>query len=375
MITSNEISLAVATQDLEVIQAAIKTKSIAFSQEDKETGDNLLHELAASANTKIVELVLNYLKKSTCFDDMLLKQNRRGETPFHRVVVNSSAEIIQLFLNTLNETTQKITRLCNNKGKLPINLMEGNKCINDKAQQIIYDRIFSIMIAAPIKPLNATMKPDDISKFTALTSDEKLRKNILIASYLVNEVRKKIKHSDTHPVYNTYTSKNKNKTNKAVDEVRNKCKKYKKMFNGDVPFVKLTKMLIDAVQKIPYANCQEFSEIAMYLAKQIFPEIKTKIFDIKNGDHVFLIIDPDNEDQAVVCDAWAGMVYPLKEINNYLMNYEEMTHQGKTYNVLIHYNPRFHKIKAMEARDAKQATPCKEVKQEVALQFPSAVRK
>lgn len=74
----------------------------------------------------------------------------------------------------------------------------------------------------------------------------------------------------------------------------------------------------------------------------------------RNGDHVFCILDRNLEsninkpssygENAVVIDGWSGNVFPANQINKNLMDYYNISINGKTYNLLCHFNSNYHCI-------------------------------
>lgn len=91
--------------------------------------------------------------------------------------------------------------------------------------------------------------------------------------------------------------------------------------------------LIKAAEGSACGNCLEMGFVGLQYAKDRFPKEHVEIFDIDQGDHLFLVIgrqqDSDPADykswgcDAVVCDPWSGGCYPSSQIEKFLMDFSE----------------------------------------------------
>lgn len=84
-------------------------------------------------------------------------------------------------------------------------------------------------------------------------------------------------------------------------------------------------------------------------------EIKGDVYNVTNGDHVILIIDDENKENAVVCDPWLGKVYPysflitkLRTHGLYSVNFSDM---DCVYNITNSYNPLYHSLEIVNIID------------------------
>jgi len=91
-------------------------------------------------------------------------------------------------------------------------------------------------------------------------------------------------------------------------------------------------------------NCDVLNYGARLYIINTAPSTKANIYSIKNGSHAYLVVGNEADGDAVVCDAWAGQVYPLTELNKHLCSQECIKVGEKIYNLMIHYNPNFHKL-------------------------------
>lgn len=86
-------------------------------------------------------------------------------------------------------------------------------------------------------------------------------------------------------------------------------------------------------KKLSLGNCYEGACIALDYVITHEPFVRAEIYEIKGGDHIFLVIgrtphtnpeDPTTwNDEVYICDPWANKVYParkyLTELKNYVM--------------------------------------------------------
>ena len=83
--------------------------------------------------------------------------------------------------------------------------------------------------------------------------------------------------------------------------------------------------------KYSLGNCEELAHQAFdYVLNLKSVEIEAEVYSIAGGDHVFVVLnrppasypyDPENWEDAVICDPWADQVYPAKEYLSKLKNY------------------------------------------------------
>lgn len=101
-------------------------------------------------------------------------------------------------------------------------------------------------------------------------------------------------------------------------------------------------------------NCEEFAHEAMkkYL-KKTKRKLPGSVYNINDGSHVFFGAGHEKDPNSVVCDAWAGQVFPFYAINAELGNWLRYLHLDLTwntvtpFNVITPYNPKVHHIKPL----------------------------
>lgn len=104
---------------------------------------------------------------------------------------------------------------------------------------------------------------------------------------------------------------------------------------------------VDTCKKLMRGNCHELAFMALDYVLQYAPYMNAEIYDISEGDHVFLVIGRDPESQesktetwgssTYICDPWANKIYRASEYLTELYDYytlsqyapEHRTRDGK----------------------------------------------
>lgn len=95
--------------------------------------------------------------------------------------------------------------------------------------------------------------------------------------------------------------------------------------------IQLFQKTVSVCQKYSIGNCYEMAVMALDYCVNHHPEVRTEVYLISGGDHVFLVVGRDPESNphkpetwgknAFICDPWANKVYPashyLSETKNY----------------------------------------------------------
>jgi hypothetical protein len=101
--------------------------------------------------------------------------------------------------------------------------------------------------------------------------------------------------------------------------------------------------LMEALASAPLqsgvGNCAEFTFVAWHFLRKKNPKIKASCFYVENGDHVFLVIG--DKGNAVICDAWAGEVYPYLDMDSKLTCHRTFA-DSSSLNMTTHFNPKYH---------------------------------
>jgi hypothetical protein len=178
--------------------------------------------------------------------------------------------------------------------------------------------------------------------------DTQLFDLLCFAAFIVNETRKVIKFSYTHPQMNTYGPWLRNGLFNSIEGLR--AKRWDEENSSSKMWVAASsnrqeqrlkdlrhELVVQYSAQTQIGNCYEFSHVALELSYQARVDLPAAIYEVGNGDHLFLILD-----HRVVCDPWAGKVYLLNEINEKLKNYKLIYHEGSYLNVLTSYNANYH---------------------------------
>lgn len=252
---------------------------------------------------------------------MALTVNDQGDTPIHILLAENADP------NNCRLTTQKFDALLTKF----IRLMKRKECV-------------------PLtEPISLQAVYDNANKI--LTS--KLKQNLLLGTYLTNYTRTVITDSYTHPQFNDYpVSKQFNITNE-INALRTKMCSYSNT-EYSVDEVDFRNALITDHQ---FGNCMEHAIIAFAEMRRLNFGIRSEIVYLKNGDHVFLVLDRmkgsnlNNPatwgNNAVICDPWAGEVYPADHLLHHFASLTCLiTHAtNKRSNLVTSFNLRFHQIR------------------------------
>src|SRR5579872_4078194 len=107
---------------------------------------------------------------------------------------------------------------------------------------------------------------------------------------------------------------------------------------------------IEMTSKFSLGNCHELACQALDYILNHVPEVEAELYEIKKGDHIFLVLnrkrpsDPGDPgewgESAVICDPWANKVYKATEYHTELKNfYRDMLGNNRTEPL-----NRFHKL-------------------------------
>lgn len=268
------------------------------------------------------------------FNDTVLHQQLRAQISYAQLqgFVNEIGEDIASYLSTIT----------NDRGELPIDLCET---YTDKYEYLLY-----LMMQKPYLQLNEKVKVIQSESVPRTLVDRKLQLNINRASRIATIVRDMFATSTTHPEINYASSFVYNQiTSLIIDERR--------LYTYSSTTYAAAESVFSTVDKTRVGNCYEYAHCAYFLMRQSNSRVPADIFIINKSDHVFLVIGRANDSDpgeplswgkaAVVCDAWAGLVYPVTEMNYYLNGFKRYSSHILDHdaNVLPTYNPRYHSFR------------------------------
>ncbi|MBA2711556.1 MAG: hypothetical protein H0U57_13320 [Tatlockia sp.] len=196
-----------------------------------------------------------------------------------------------------------------------------------------------------IKPLDELLRVNEVLYTYIPTENIELIENLKLASEIVNELRKKIKYSSTHPDYNYYNKK-------VRVAVSNRMKKIRSLQSDNTcsSLMELSYL----TQHLKSANCSEMSDGAILLLHaKATREYKAFKLSIENGDHNFIIFSNVVEDEIVYnnivfCDPWSGNVgkFTAENIKKYFGDFQRTyINKNTPVNFITSYNPEYHRLK------------------------------
>lgn len=244
---------------------------------------------------------------------------------------------------------QYMTDSKNPEGKLPIQLMLQNANYY-KTKNDFHKILEPLTLDQTIPPLNQQLDEKEL-KQKYPKANKILMSHLSSAYSAINEVRKTILQSETHPDTNLLDQTTRTDISEILKEMRSKRKK--KLLSCANEEEKIP-IIADFASKYEVGNCQEYAySAAEKLKNKVLPNTLVEIFQYVNGDHVFVVIGRDPKSNpsdytswgphAVICDAWGGNAFPAKDAPSQLKCYFNYTLKDK--NVVLPFDPNFHQLK------------------------------
>lgn len=268
-----------------------------------------------------------------------------GNTPLHDLISNyTDFNTVTKFLMTTDKSSVlAFARTVNDKGQLPVDLVKDLQ-LDEFNKQKIYD-LFFYLYQSSEKKLSDHINFKDITNRYQLAQDSPLYKNLQMACNVVNESRSAIKASLTHPDINEWSEED---AELLAIETTN-MRRMMKQANYSLMLTNPWGILFDTINtvsekrasialKFQIGLCGELCYVAMHFLKLKDKNTLVRPFSLNNGDHEFIVIG--EKENAVVCDVWAGDVYPLNEIPLRMKDYRHVL----TRSIFTLYNPAFHSI-------------------------------
>ena len=243
-------------------------------------------------------------------------------------------------------TASILSRQTNNNGDIPFDIISKRIKENDSLKHPIaeqtfytmYNYLMPLMQKIDIKKLNTPVTP----------KQDETNADIILSCQLINETRKIIKESTSHPDFNSLPLNNKLELRKKLYRLRGELDE---LYPSEVSRYLNSAAIL--VMKESIANCEEFSYVAHYKLKEMNIKMNSEIYRIINGDHCFLVMNRDkNSDpynwrtwgnKTIICDAWLGETYSANQIPTQLINAMGFG-TNDTINVITSFNPSYHKL-------------------------------
>lgn len=285
-----------------------------------------------------------------------------GDTLLHKVIRGFSHEttsdVIDKLIKEHGEAAiSAMSLITNDEGMTPIRLLGQHfNSLNGAVYSGVKSRLEKLMIPRDIKDISTEVTMKDVKSDLDLKVNVRLENNLKLAVYLANETRKFIKKSGTHPELNNFSAFVKSEIRNLVLKLRNEIDSFS-FYDDQAEYV------AELAKKAGCGNCYEFSFVAVEIIKGIDPGVSAEVVAYENGDHVFVVIDrvagSTLRDSltwgsfAVICDAWAGEVYPAGQMPFKLRDFTS----SNSNNLLTTYNPRFHRLNLLYSNDITVAAP------------------
>lgn len=269
----------------------------------------------------------------------------------HHAIKEKDVNVFDGYLKNLDALQlSKLSRQTNEKGDIPYDLVL-QKPIKTEFDLNIMSKLLGFMALQPeVKPLNKQLTGSMIF----CESDTPLQNNLKLGRIVANEVRTIVKQSSTHPVFNGSSSQ-------IRQQIYNKINKTRENLLDLLPMetIRWLKLGALAVMKSEAGNCEECSYVALDKVQKLAPKVNSELYRISNGDHCFLVIDRNKGsnrydwrtwgEHTVICDAWLGDVYSVREIPEKLVNSigYRINSKGEVLNFITTFNQRFHRLKPL----------------------------
>lgn len=157
----------------------------------------------------------------------------------------------------------------------------------------------------------------------------------------------------TQLINNTYPLAKKRSLSKAVYDLRNACNE-NSLFLLEIDLaIKNFYQTIELCKKYSLGNCYELALMALDYVVHNASEVDAEVYQIKGGDHVFLVIGrPEKShinkpetwgNEAYICDPWSNDVYPASQYLSKIKNYYRVGDDAQIYNNYTEdFNPSKH---------------------------------
>ena len=207
----------------------------------------------------------------------------------------------------------------------------------------------------------------------SISVNDELLRLLRVVCQAVNETHEIIRESSTHPEANTFSPSKREvirakiKHNKAKIELEvlqfiNSRVSAGNVNLSDLKQIRLNSLdlmrekAIEAAYRTGLGNCEDFSLVAEKILKERYDIYSSEIYCIKNGGHVFLVINRNKEtnptnfltwnSNTIICDVQLGRVFDVRQIPSKLMDWRPCEIQGENshINLLTGFNPNYHSL-------------------------------
>jgi hypothetical protein len=314
-----------------------------FSTKEK---NNSIHVICRyGCNIQMLELLYEHMKRRKK-THLLFALNKKHTSPLHFAAAYGTPDFVSALMSLIPPAKICHTiKSLNNFGCDVLSFGLSNKLYAKDIARLLepFAAYTELLPATHLEKIGMYAASPDTLK------NKILKENLTIAELIMRDLRSFITRSHSHPSNNTVGDFKELRTE--IETLREFSHKYKKL-----PIKEYAKKIYELCKEHKIANCDEYAMAGLHLLIQNNPGKYGEVFHIKNGDHLFLVIDRDRFSDpndyttwgpnAVVCDPWSGLSYPAKELAeklNYFYFYKNKFTQ-KEMSITGPYRPDYHKL-------------------------------
>lgn len=311
---ADQLHQAISKNDYTLIGHLLNTNADLFLKTNAK-GTHFIHYIASLGNPKILELVFEHFKKQNPEKaiQLFLQPDLLGNTVLH--YAGRFPDAVKSLMKLLGNRFSDAAKMANNDGLLPICFLNGETTAGKELQQIY----LSHMLDKQVKPLS---EPINTSKLIATYPEFKDKKTLLLTCIAANLARTLIQNSYTHPQNNSLESKELSTLTKNIENMRLSYEKVTHLILTEYNTAPnlagiVLNNIVTHIKQVKLGNCFEFAVLTFRILKELDPTIQAKVFVSPEGNHSFVMPNPNRKD-AIVCDAWQGEIFLEHEIPNKL---------------------------------------------------------
>lgn len=358
-----------SNQDKLVEQYLLEYPELILEVDENE--NYITHIAARYGNKKTIRAIHDVIKEYGRID-LFSALNKQGNTPLHLAAGNNKSEEIEYLINIDLDAMRMNAKTINSMDYLPTHCARQNP--NSEERVRIENLLTPLVLHQTIAPLAQLIDPQELLQRYNIAEKPELKENLEIACEIVNRVRKMILRSPTHPLITQVTEeqpfdeKKLSELHKQNRDIREKTKEMVKQISTEIKNERKkhkTELNIraKAIIENKIGTCEEFAFLSLKYLTHIAPNKQGELFNILEGDHVFLVIgrDPKTDikdfntwnKNAVVCDAWSGEVFLASQINEKLKDHYKFNEK----NIVAPINPKVHKLSLFFSIPSKTKEP------------------
>jgi hypothetical protein len=314
-----------------------------------------------------------------------IMHTNQGNTELHDLLRQyPDTRVLEAWIRENGEEKASImAKTVNDKGELPLDFVTEAK-VSQQEKDALYTLMFPLTIPLSFKPLSEQIDIEKVKQEFQPLPNSQLETNLTIGVLGANYARRHVKLSTTHPQMNGSSleefiaareemrrlrEKAKRKHYRIMTDENNRVYRYKtkNLPNNQTKKIKVSitdhgynesilsqGIIVKNKQK---GDCDELSHLAnAYLLENYPKQPLVELFFHKGGDHVYIVIGrgsksfryQDWSKDAVICDPWAGEVYPAKQIPLKMRDFTrreiQYGDQKHILNLITFMNENIHKL-------------------------------